>query len=99
MAKVKNRTIYVCQNCGAQRPRWEGRCTECGTWNSLVEETMPGNESRAGSTKSSGKLTSISLEKAGPVQGEVQRYKSGIGELDRVLGGGLVPGSFVLLGG
>lgn len=94
---MKTKTIFVCQNCGAQRPRWEGRCTECGSWNSFVEETLQGSIAKS-SRKTSANLTALSLDRVAPLE-PTKRYLSGIGELDRVLGGGLVPGSFVLLGG
>lgn len=106
MAKSKSKTIYVCQNCGAQRPRWEGRCTDCGAWNSLVEEVISaepvtrgwatGKDSKAPSGPSSVKPVSLdqSIEKF-----EFKRLNTGYEELNRVLGGGLVHGSYVLLGG
>jgi DNA repair protein RadA/Sms len=94
---MKTKTIFVCQNCGAQRPRWEGRCTECGSWNSFVEETLQGSDAKS-SRKTSANLTALALDRVAPLE-PTKRYSSGIAELDRVLGGGLVPGSFVLLGG
>jgi DNA repair protein RadA/Sms len=108
MAKSKNKTIYVCQNCGAQRPRWEGRCSDCGAWNSLVEETFsPEPVTRGWATAKSEKPTGggpivstkpIALDQSIEAI-EFKRMDTGYGELNRVLGGGLAQGSFVLLGG
>ena len=98
MARAQSR--YVCQSCGDAVLRWEGQCRACGAWNSLVETVIrePSKGSRAGSPR---------LTDASPVarplaeigDPDVPRLTVGIGELDRVLGGGLVPGSLILLGG
>lgn len=99
MAKAKSKTIFVCQNCGAQRPRWEGKCTDCNAWNSYVEEVQV--QSSANSRSWVGENTktgTIRLDQ--PVEAlQMQRFLTGYQELDRVLGGGLVKGGFVLLGG
>jgi DNA repair protein RadA/Sms len=93
------KTVFACSQCGAQSGKWHGRCPGCGEWNSLVEERAePARRSAGGGSKARGKA-------ARPVRlSEVEvpavaRLTTGIGELDRVLGGGLVPGSLVLLGG
>lgn len=96
MAKTK--TKFVCQNCGYNTAKWMGRCPECGTWDSLAEELE---------TPASGPQQSFLMPKEAPkpktldkvMLTEVERLKTGINEFDRVLGGGLVPGSLVLLGG
>lgn len=96
MAKTK--TKFVCQNCGYTTAKWMGRCPECGTWDSLAEELE---------TPVSGPQQSFLMPKEAPkpktldkvMLTEVERLKTGINEFDRVLGGGLVPGSLVLLGG
>jgi DNA repair protein RadA/Sms len=98
MAKAK--TAYVCSDCGASASKWQGQCGECGAWNSLSEVVLENNA--AGSARHSGwagadparvtPLRSVSQEAE-------QRISTGIGELDRVLGGGLVEGSVVLVGG
>jgi DNA repair protein RadA/Sms len=93
---AKLRTRFVCQSCGFQSPKWLGRCPECGEWNSLVEEQAGGGQP-AGALSSSARegpqsLAEISVDSA-------PRAQTGMGELDRVLGGGLVAGSLVLLGG
>jgi DNA repair protein RadA/Sms len=97
----KARTVFVCQECGAQSPKWLGRCADCGAWNSLVEERAaeaggaPAAGHRyalAGAAGSARLYADIEIE-------QHARLSTGIGEFDRVLGGGLVPGSLVLLGG
>lgn len=106
MAKSKSKTVYTCQNCGAQRPRYEGRCTDCGAWNSLVEETFSAepktrgwslgssDDSKSGLRSSNSVALDQSIEAL-----DFKRMNTGYEELNRVLGGGLVEGSFVLLGG
>ncbi|MFP3920293.1 MAG: DNA repair protein RadA [Dichotomicrobium sp.] len=90
-------SVYVCQSCGASSPRWAGKCPSCGDWNSLSEEpgAAPSGGKRARSKKPSG-VRLLRLDEGG---GQIAHGPTGIGELDRVLGGGLVPGSAVLLGG
>ena len=95
MAKV--RSIYVCSECGHQTPRWLGRCPGCSAWSTLVEERSDPVDVRSGVTRVAAAarvvaLSDVALESA-------NRIGTGIDELDRVLGGGLVPGSLVLLGG
>lgn len=89
--------VFVCQECGSQFPKWMGRCTECGAWNSLVEEQPAPTDprGRAGLPGASG--TAQRYDDVDLVHAD--RLSSGIGEFDRVLGGGLVRGSLVLLGG
>jgi len=98
---MKQKTVFSCQECGAQSSKWLGRCNDCGAWNSLVEERpLPEGMTAA----ASGKRYALAAA-AGPqlyadidvVQAD--RLTTGIGEFDRVLGGGVVPGSLVLLGG
>ena len=92
------RTIFVCQACGAQARKWSGQCPECNAWNTLVEEAAPAaSAAAAASGRGAGSASALrydQIETAG-----AERLASGIGELDRVLGGGIVPGSAVLLGG
>lgn len=107
MAKLKLKSQYVCQSCGAQRPKWEGRCSDCGSWNSLVEEKSLPDQSRGQNRgwtigkKTSGNHTieTFNLNETVKESSQPVRHHTAYKELDRVLGGGIVPGSFVLLGG
>jgi DNA repair protein RadA/Sms len=106
---MKTKTIYTCQNCGAQFPKWIGRCTECGAWNSIVEETY--TEQKITEKEAKGHaLFKSDLQKVKGAQNkplkihevqevDLKRWHTSFSELDRVLGGGLVPGSLVLIGG
>ncbi len=91
---AKPSTRFVCQHCGYASTKWLGRCPECGEWNSLVEEAAQSGKP-AGAVSSTDKPRSI----ADVEVDHAPRMKTGISELDRVLGGGLVAGSLVLLGG
>ncbi len=107
MAKLKLKSQYVCQSCGAQRPKWEGRCSDCGSWNSLVEEKSLPDQSRGQNRgwtigkKASGNhaIETFNLNETVKESSQPVRHHTAYKELDRVLGGGIVPGSFVLLGG
>lgn len=101
---TKKKTAYSCQSCGTLHFKWAGKCPDCGAWNSLVEEYEEGGAThfsriepqKKSGAKSGSKIELISLD------GEAQdfpRIKTGINELDRVLGGGLVQGSVTLIGG
>ena len=98
MAKTKVKTAYFCQNCGAQHPKWQGQCSACKAWNTIVEEVVQKEEVKPWSNKASDakvkalKVADISLTNEA-------RIKTDNAELDRVLGGGIVPGAVVLLGG
>lgn len=99
----KAKSIFVCQNCGAQRSRWEGRCTDCDSWNTFVEE-QPTVETavttrQAGWSTGSGTAASVISLDQKVSEVTIGRASTSFRELDRVLGGGLVEGSFVLLGG
>ncbi len=94
---MKQKTIYNCQQCGLQSPKWLGKCPDCGQWNSLVEETVT-------LTKKGGRAIPLHAESRPVRLAEVaatddDRLHCGIAEFDRVLGGGVVPGSFTLIGG
>jgi DNA repair protein RadA/Sms len=98
---MKQKTIFACQECGAQSPKWLGRCPECGAWNSLIEERPVPEATVAASVDTRYSLAAA----AGPqLYADIdtvvaERLTTGIGEFDRVLGGGVVPGSLVLIGG
>ena len=103
MKDNKLKTIYVCSNCGESSPRWMGRCPSCGAWNTMVEDVVvpePKAAARSASARPSG-VTSITARRLSEVSTteEKSRIVTGISELDRVLGGGVVLGSVVLLGG
>ncbi len=100
MAKAKSRIAFVCSECGSDFSKWQGQCTDCGGWNTLSEFRVAASPARSGA-KSGGYtgaasevqlLSEVSLE-------SIPRISTGMAELDRVLGGGLVPGSVVLIGG
>jgi len=93
---VKTTTVFSCQNCGAQSPKWLGQCPECGHWGTMVEEVIGREEKGKSRIKGeAAKLVRIDQIK----EGREDRTPTGIGELDRVLGGGIVPGSVVLFAG
>jgi DNA repair protein RadA/Sms len=97
------RVVFVCQECGAQSPKWLGRCVECGAWNSLVEE-RPVDASPALAAAGTNRYAQLGASGNAKLYSDValadsMRLSSGIDEFDRVLGGGIVPGSLVLLGG
>ncbi len=96
MAKGKNKTAFFCKECGFESPKWLGQCPGCKEWNTFVEEpvikTASGKERAKTERKKPTKLSEVSVL-------EEERVLTGIGELDRVLGGGIVAGSLVLVGG
>ena len=97
MARPESR--YVCDNCGAESLRWEGQCRSCGLWNTLVETPVSQLRGRARQSAKRALALPDAEPLSGGARGGAQRQRSGIGELDRVLGGGLVAGSINLLGG
>ena len=98
---AKKKTVYHCSECGAQYPKWQGYCSQCGTWNSIEEEEIILTKG----DKPTSTFTATSITASKPVRlGDIQhreevRLSMGDPELDRVLGGGLVEGAFVLIGG
>jgi DNA repair protein RadA/Sms len=100
LARAKAKTAYVCAECGAEHRQWQGQCASCDTWNSLkqisigpvAEARTPAGGGYAGAASDVRRLGEVTTE-------EAPRIRSGFTELDRVLGGGLVPGSVVLIGG
>lgn len=96
LMKAKIKTVYVCQSCGSQSPRWMGKCPDCGAWNTMVEEQLEKSKD-IGSAKRGSATEPVLL---GEIQArDEDRFVTKIGELDRVLGGGIVAGSVVLIGG
>ena len=96
MAKAKSR--FICQQCGAAFPKWAGKCENCGAWNSLLEST-PESTGKSAVSRSSGKR--VAAEKIGDVKVDAvsDRIDTGIGDLNAVLGGGLMPGGVTLIAG
>ncbi len=94
MAKTK--TVYFCTECGNETPKWQGKCPACGAWNSITEHiekpSAPGVVTASGATRTAQRINDVDTN------ADI-RFTTGIGELDRVLGGGAVVGSLVLVGG
>src|SRR6476619_1754619 len=95
--------VFVCQECGAQAPKWAGRCADCGAWNSLVEERAAPAPDGASAGRPEHRYGQFGSGSNAKLYEEVElanavRLSTGIDEFDRVLGGGVVPGSLVLLG-
>lgn len=96
---VRTRTVFRCTECGAEHPKWGGRCDVCGEWNTLVEEVVS-TKSRAPARREVPTAAARAPEKVGAVaRASTLRQTTGLRELDIVLGGGIVPGSVVLVGG
>ena len=94
----KSETIFVCQACGHQSRKWLGKCPDCGEWNSLVEERA--NTPRKGATGNGFQLRDVTAIAYNEIESQDDvRVTSGVTEFDRVLGGGIVPGTLVLIGG
>lgn len=91
---ARKTVLFVCQSCGAESPRWMGKCPHCGEWNTLVEETTGSSRKERSWVTRSKPLPLTEIENSAEA-----RFSTGIEELDRVLGGGLVPGCLGLIGG
>ena len=93
---MKAKTVFFCTECGNETPKWSGRCPACGAWNTIVEQTdkpvKSGRKSVFSTTVKAERITELSTS-------DEIRFLTGMGELDRVLGGGAVKGSLVLVGG
>jgi len=97
-ARVKKRTVFFCKECGNESPKWLGKCPGCGEWNTLVEQDVgPRADGRRGGHPETSAPAPVPLNRVGDDKRE--RLPTGIGEFDRTLGGGVVPGSVVLVGG
>ncbi len=101
MAKSKpSKLVFACQQCGAQQPRWMGKCPDCGEWNSLVEERPSNAQPEASPRGGLFRMREVTPLAYQDIESQDDaRQSSGIDEFDRVLGGGIVPGSLVLIGG
>ncbi|MGY8780148.1 MAG: ATPase domain-containing protein, partial [Fidelibacterota bacterium] len=95
MPQLKSKTVYLCSACGDDHPKWNGQCPSCNEWGTLSEYKVSKNRKKGGNAQAreSRKLEDVLRD------GEVKRISTGISEMDRVLGGGLLPGSLILLGG
>ena len=99
---MKTKIVFACQECGAQSPKWLGRCADCGAWNSLVEERQLPERATAGAAP--GPRYALAAAAGPQLYADIdtvvaERISTGVSEFDRVLGGGVVPGSLVLIGG
>ena len=96
MAKAK-KTVFFCQECGYESPKWMGQCPGCKSWNTFVEETVSPNQTKHQEATGRKKAEPVALSEIS--LDEEDRIHTGIKELDRVLGGGIVQGSMTLVGG
>lgn len=94
---MKNRTIFYCTHCGNEYPKWQGRCPACGSWNTIVEQ--PASSKKSAAAPSVGRSKPVPKRLTEVDSEEELRFRTGMSELDRVLGGGAVRGSLVLIGG
>src|SRR5207245_1890142 len=94
----KSRSVFRCTECGAEQPKWAGRCDSCGAWNTLVEEAVgrPGGRAVRQALHTSARPP---VRLSALTSGALARWQTGLAEFDFVLGGGIVPGSVVLVGG
>ena len=94
----KEKVVFFCKECGYESSKWLGKCPGCNAWNSFVEEKV--KETKTSSSKIASNIPKSELKKLNDVKiVSSKRFTSGFGELDRVLGGGIVDGSLILLGG
>jgi len=91
---MKSKSVFICQVCSYESLKWMGRCPNCGSWNSFLEEILEKSKN-----KDIIERNAVSIDKIEERENRRNRFKTGFDELDRLLGGGLVPGSFVLIGG
>lgn len=98
--KTKSKTVYCCRECGATAPKWSGQCSDCGAWNTLSEEIIARSQERDGRFSGYADAAGSSVMVLKDVSlSDTHRFPTGLEELDHVLGGGLVPGSVILIGG
>ena len=98
---ARNRSSFVCQQCGASYPKWTGKCENCGEWNTLVEQapSSDGGSSAVARSASRGKVLKAQSMRSIAAEDSVKRLSTGIADLDAVLGGGILPGGVMLLAG
>ena len=94
---AKTKTVYVCSECGYESAKWIGRCNGCGAWNTMVEDIQVQSRTAAPASSVLKRAAALSLSEIS--ESDEHRFVTGISELDRVLGGGIVKGSVVLLRG
>jgi len=102
MAKQRSTTVFVCEVCGEEYIQWQGKCSNCGNWNTLKEfKIAPSSQAKgAGNRSSYAGENAVEAQQLSAIAGtRMERRSTGLGEVDRVLGGGIVPGSVILLGG
>ncbi|MDO8954179.1 MAG: DNA repair protein RadA [Gammaproteobacteria bacterium] len=98
MAKMK--IVYVCNECGSDQPKWSGQCPECSAWNTMAEFKLSGDKKKADAGVGYAGSQAVKIQPIKDIKlSEIPRIHTGMDEFDRVLGGGLVPGSVVLIGG
>src|SRR3954454_19206032 len=102
---AKARSQFLCNSCGSVHPKWLGKCPDCGTWDSLEEYKAPTEDTKKPGTLGRDRATGDVTQGAAPLaldeinSDDAPRTATGISEFDRILGGGIVPGSAVLVGG
>src|SRR5277367_2130214 len=98
---LKSKEVFICQNCGASSPKWQGQCAGCGEWNTLLAETISANPRNPARSERSARASRADASSSLSAEATLEqpRLTTGSIELDRVLGGGLVPGSVTLIGG
>jgi len=95
----KAHSVFRCTDCGAEQPKWAGRCDSCGAWNTLVEEAAQRRTTGRGGSRSEASSGRPPVRLSDVVGSASERWRTGLNELDFVLGGGIVPGSVILIGG
>lgn len=96
---VKSKTVFICQTCGTNYPKWTGKCENCGEWNSLVEQAVDSGKSVLAKSASRGKVLTPQTMSTISADQHTRRMPSGFSDLDDVLGGGVLPGGVILLAG
>ena len=96
---AKSKKVFVCNECGTTHPKWVGKCSGCGSWNTIIEEVISGGKPETLEKYESSRISAVPVKLSDIEMGEMRRVNTGDSEFDRVLGGGVVPGSIVLIGG